>query len=1580
MSTIKVVGPESPDDPLYENGHLADTIELQSVEKSSKTKRDIPNRSSKYAAGAAIEDNNLVEGHMSARETRRRLSKITPEQRLTPEQLKEERRKDKQLHEYLHSYFGDNEADEQQSQPSDKKVTFNDSWHKGHEANNNEPENVPTNGEIKVGGGPKGKWKDFLRRKSVVGNITRKKSTLSVYRNPRDELQHRGQEKLEMVVDGLAAGYPSILLMSTYFQEDENGHRKVPMLLSLLSLSISEVDPEKHHNNKHFKFHLEYGLGHHVLRWTIERDIRQLLIFHNKLKVQSIGHNYIANNSDRKELAIPKFPKLGRRESVGDLTPLGTYPASLASVSSQQLGVPAPNEASSVHSNVSSLESGSSVGSLVTNALHLVFNRHGTTEGYNLRDNLEEYFYQLLKALLMRPESTRLFRLFELSPMSVLLNQEGIKKRKEGSLFIKTTAKAQGWRVGHVRFIDFKAMVERHTSKWFIIAHNYVMYVADINSTTPLDVFLVDPSFRVTVSGFEGLYEAGNNLADFLKHHGEEEDYNTLGQQTDDDDDHIDEDGVDDDVKAARHFSLTMENSERRLSVVSRSARQIKDWCYSIFHMSVNSEWSEKHRFDSFAPIRDNCFAQWFVDARDYWWAASSAIEMAKDVIYIHDWWLSPELYLRRPANGNQEWRIDRLLKRKAEQGVKIFIIVYRNVINTVITDSLWTKHSLLDLHPNIHVMRSPNQWMQNVYFWAHHEKLLIVDQSVCFLGGVDLCYGRYDTPDHVIVDDSPYKFESDVPPEVLAKNTNLKYQVFAGKDYSNPRVSDFYNLNQPFEDMYDRQITPRMPWHDVHMVTCGQIARDLSRHFAQRWNYLLRQKRPSRPTPLLLPPRNFTPEELEQLNFNGTCEIQLLRSSCDWSLGLKQHEQSIENAYVKVIETSEHFIYIENQFFVTSCEVDGVIVVNRIGDALVDRIIRAHKNHETWKAVIVIPLLPGFASDVGRSDGSSMRLITRCQYMSISMGNSSIFAKLQRVGIVPEDYIQFYSLRRWGTIGKHEMLVTEQLYIHAKVMVADDRTAIIGSANINERSMRGTRDSEVCAIVRDKDLIDSTMDGKSYKVGAFAHTLRMRLMREHLGVDVDLIDMVERRFAEIEAFASTDEGLQASTTTVKEDRKLSAMVELGTRYLLQEYDGTETYRSKLTKGSLGGRELTDKLLKSFTSIGNEAEPKNTLDDIPYIYCFNHRAGEENVGIRDKKPFSTDTRVTTNVHREEVAGFGEDQYQSKAYVSSKSKVNAFLQMASEMVTEDDPLPKYEDIQDFLADDENGSMPAAEFNEMRWTMLKRLYYMERWKSKVKAKADKTRAAHLTQVPSPDDTPQDPEVKKPKRPVTTLTDEEVNEIDTNVLPQKETSFIDPYGFEDPLDITFFEGTWMPQAIRNTTLFAMVFHEQPDDTVGTWNDYKLYMELKADFMAHQKLARGLYASNEDDEVVDETPVEPGQTGRTPREHFSSGSSSSDEAAASAKILSDEQNQDSQRRALRRAWMAELDRYRRGFNSSGTMIGDDDYRPNAIYDYESAKKLLNLIQGRLVKFPTRWLQTEIEGSNWFYKADKIPPIQIYN
>jgi phospholipase D1/2 len=96
----------------------------------------------------------------------------------------------------------------------------------------------------------------------------------------------------------------------------------------------------------------------------------------------------------------------------------------------------------------------------------------------------------------------------------------------------------------------------------------------------------------------------------------------------------------------------------------------------------------------------------------------------------------------------------------------------------------------------------------------------------------------------------------------------------------------------------------------------------------------------------------------------------------------------------------SEHFVYIENQFFITSTVVDGIPVENGIGDAIVDRIIRAYKEKTTWRACIVIPLLPGYTFPIDSSEASSVRLILECQNRTIARGTNSIFSRLRKEGI----------------------------------------------------------------------------------------------------------------------------------------------------------------------------------------------------------------------------------------------------------------------------------------------------------------------------------------------------------------------------------------------------------------------------------------------------------------------------------------------------------------------------------------------------------------------------------------------------
>lgn len=80
---------------------------------------------------------------------------------------------------------------------------------------------------------------------------------------------------------------------------------------------------------------------------------------------------------------------------------------------------------------------------------------------------------------------------------------------------------------------------------------------------------------------------------------------------------------------------------------------------------------------------------------------------------------------------------------------------------------------------------------------------------------------------------------------------------------------------------------------------------------------------------------------------------------------------------------------------------------------------------------------------------------------------------------------------------------VTEQVYVHSKLMIVDDRYVIIGSANINDRSMLGDRDTEIAVLIEDPvDVISSRMHDSPFLVSRFAHQLRVALWCEHLGLD----------------------------------------------------------------------------------------------------------------------------------------------------------------------------------------------------------------------------------------------------------------------------------------------------------------------------------------------------------------------------------------------------------------------------------------------------------------------------------------------
>ena len=1154
----------------------------------------------------------------------------------------------------------------------------------------------------------------------------------------------------------LTAGVPAALILASMFQRDEHGNKRIPVLLEQLKVRLTDsqqVSSKSGERHMIFRIELEYGNGLTRMKWVIHRALRDFVTLHTRYKIQVGAQKYVKLKNADARTKLPRFPRSAfpylrdarglKSDSEDEEDGEGTGPSGGEASGAERSSKKKTRPSLGVLRRRSSLANvhggdGSSV--------------PARKDAYpeRQRKKLELYLQQMVRYLIFRPESNRLCKFLELSALGVRLAAEGSYHGKEGLLIMQS-----GKGVDFRRAWTPSLLAGRHGPKWFSVRHSYVVCVDSPEEMNIYDVFLVDSSFQVRAKRRS------------LREH-KPEDVAKAAKES---------------ASHPKHHSLKLYNSERKLRLLAKTERQLHQFEESIKWMLSTTSWAKPKRFDSFAPVRTNVFAQWLVDGRDYMWNVSRAISMAKDVIYIHDWWLSPELYMRRPAAISQKWRLDRLLQRKAREGVKVFVIMYRNINSAIPIDSEYTKFSLLDLHHNVFVQRSPNQFRQNTFFWAHHEKICIIDHMVAFVGGIDLCFGRWDTPQHSLVDDKLTGFEASEAPKDADH-----CQLWPGKDYSNPRVQDFYVLEKPYEEMYDRAKIPRMPWHDIHMQIVGQPARDLTRHFVQRWNYILRQRKPTRPTPFLLPPPDFQPADLEALGLQGTCEVQVLRSACWWSLGTPNHtEHSIMNAYIKTIEQSEHFVYIENQFFISSCEVEGTRVENHIGDALVERIVRASQKRENWRAVIVIPLMPGFQNTVDQQDGTSVRLIMQCQYRSICRGEASIFGRVRAQGIEPEDYIQFYSLRSWGRIGPTKQLVTEQLYIHAKCMVVDDRVAIIGSANINERSMLGSRDSECAAIVRDTDMIWSTMNGEPYLVGRFAHTLRMRLMREHLGIDVD-------------------EVLEDELQEQKE----------------QKEQQLENEVNKIHDQETIDRDTANMVLESSHQAQDEA-----IQKVEKTSSFNYDAPIQqanNPNLKSNRRLTVDPRVTDNVeHKKEVDGEGPDAWKREEDAGTAGRRDTYLVTGKTGVKEvllspedanaakgrpatpsKQGSPRKRSNTSVVDDDGcgNAELPPHSLTRMSSAAL-----------------GLSRTSTLPPLPMTDDT----DIGGPS--VQRTPSQKAAEMMNPLVGEMKRPFVDKDCMRDPLNDSFFLDTWHAVAENNTKLFRQVFRCMPDNEVKSWKDYKEY-----------------------------------------------------------------------------------------------------------------------------------------------------------
>lgn len=118
---------------------------------------------------------------------------------------------------------------------------------------------------------------------------------------------------------------------------------------------------------------------------------------------------------------------------------------------------------------------------------------------------------------------------------------------------------------------------------------------------------------------------------------------------------------------------------------------------------------------------------------------------------------------------------------------------------------------------------------------------------------------------------------------------------------------------------------------------------------------------------------------------------------------------------------------------------------------------------------------------------------------------------KTQMKSYRPTDFLKFFCLgqreecenlqEKLESVTKHspqyKMLKAQRsmIYVHSKMAIFDDEYIIVGSANINERSLSGDRDTEICiGAFQPRD--DSTSADEACEIKKF----RKNLFCEHLG------------------------------------------------------------------------------------------------------------------------------------------------------------------------------------------------------------------------------------------------------------------------------------------------------------------------------------------------------------------------------------------------------------------------------------------------------------------------------------------------
>jgi phosphatidylserine/phosphatidylglycerophosphate/cardiolipin synthase-like enzyme len=239
-------------------------------------------------------------------------------------------------------------------------------------------------------------------------------------------------------------------------------------------------------------------------------------------------------------------------------------------------------------------------------------------------------------------------------------------------------------------------------------------------------------------------------------------------------------------------------------------------------------------------------------------------------------------------------------------------------------------------------------------------------------------------------------------------------------------------------------------PWHDAATVVDGPAARALGDLARRRWYKATGEE--LEPSP---PGSDPWPEGLEPTLAN--VDVAIARTVP--AMPDVEEAREIEALYLAGIAAAERTIYLESQYFAS----------RKIAMALARRL----SEPEGPEVVVVNPR---------RADGW-------LEEVTMDSARAKLLA-----------YVRGHDLNKRFRIYYPVTENGHPIYVHAKVMVIDDRLLRVGSSNLNNRSMGF--DSEC-------DLAMEVVEGdpRAEEMAMAFHAVRNDLLAEHLGVSAELVE-----------------------------------------------------------------------------------------------------------------------------------------------------------------------------------------------------------------------------------------------------------------------------------------------------------------------------------------------------------------------------------------------------------------------------------------------------------------------------------------